>query len=371
MPPKKVRKVEEGASATTADETASVPPPAPTTDTTTALLKCDVCGDSSFPSRNKLFRHLKDCAVNLAFHTVNTALVETPTDVTNVYYYVTGGRLRGRTLGSVERYSLHRKCWEAAPSMQENRGSHGAVGVGNQLYILGGGGFRSNLATCERLDITNDKWTAIAPMTTYRHALAVVHVPELKSIYCIGGWVNGSKCSPVLEKYDVDNNSWTTCTPMDVPRRLLGATAFESKLYVFGGNADDHEDKDKKWYTDAVESYNASTNAWTRLAPLPTPGPCSAVTVGAFIFVFLHGKSVLRYDPAADTFTTLAPLPLAEWFCFDAKALGHTVYVNGGITKGVWSKAFYLYDTLANTWTELPSMQTARRRCAAALVHAA
>ncbi|ETW05573.1 hypothetical protein H310_03318 [Aphanomyces invadans] len=368
MPPKKIRKVDDAAGS--ARDAAAVPQsPQPAPDKA-PLLTCDVCGDSSFPSRNKLFRHLKDCAVNLASHKVNAALLNTQTDVTNVYYYVTGGRLRGRTLGSVERYSLHRKCWEVAPPMQENRGSHGAVGVGNTLYILGGGGFRSNLATCEKLEIPGEKWTAIAPMTTYRHALAVVYVPEQKCIYCVGGWVNGSKCSPVLEQYDIDNDKWTTCTPMEVPRRLLGATSFAGKLYVFGGNGDDHDDKHKKWYSDAVESYDPTTNAWTRKAPLPTAGPCSAVTVGAFIFVFLHGKSVLRYDPAADSYTTLAPLPLAEWFCFDANAFGHTVYVNGGITKGVWSKAFYLYDTLTNKWTELSSMQTARRRCAAALVYA-
>ncbi|KAF0689088.1 Aste57867_19360 [Aphanomyces stellatus] len=363
MPPKKIRKVDE-----TEPPAAAAPPAAPTS--TDKKLVCDVCGDDSFSSRNKLFRHLKDCAANQDFLKVNKSLVKAPADVSKLYYYVTGGRLRGRTLGSVERFSLERKCWEVAPTMIENRGSHGAVGVGNELYILGGGGFRSNLATCEKLD-GKGKWTAIAPMTTYRHALAVVYMETTKSIYCVGGWVNGSKCSPVLEKYDVTADSWTTCTPMDVPRRLLGATAFDGKLYVFGGNSDDHEHTEKKWYSDAVECYDPATDAWTRKAALPTAGPCSAVSVGAFIFVFLHGKSVLRYDPSKDTYTVVADLPLPGWFCFDAKACGNDVYVNGGIANGVWSKAFYVFDTLSSMWTELPSMQTARRRCAAALVHEA
>ncbi|KDO35300.1 hypothetical protein SPRG_00149 [Saprolegnia parasitica CBS 223.65] len=336
----------------------SSPPPAKI-QKTAPVLTCETCGASTFTSRNQLFRHIKDCAVNMAYVADVGASVPAA-DTTHLYYYVTGGRLCGKTLGSVERYSFARKCWESVPSMLENRGSHGAVGVGTELFVLGGGGFRSNLATCEKLDVETATWSQIAPMTTYRHALAVVSIPETASIYCVGGWVNGSKCSPVLEKYDVRENAWATLAPMEVPRRLLALR--------FGGNADDHDHEDKQWYSNVVECFDPSTNTWSRKAPLPIAGPCSAVTIGKYIFVLLHGRSVVRYSPSENTYVTMAALPLPEWYCFDADVAGTTIYALGGISKGVWSREFYAYDTIANTWTQLPAMKKRRRRTAAALV---
>ncbi|EQC30784.1 hypothetical protein SDRG_11545 [Saprolegnia diclina VS20] len=317
----------------------SSPPPA-TIQTTAPILACETCDASTFTSRNQLFRHIKDCAVNMTYVADVEATVPTA-ETTDLYYYVTGGRLCGKTLGSVERYSFARNCWESVPSMLENRGSHGAVGVGTELFVLGGGGFRSNLATCEKFDVSAATWSQIAPMTTYRHALAVVYIPETKSIYCAGGWVNGFKCSPV-------------------PRRLLGATAHDGKLYVFGGNADDHDHENKQWYSNVVECFDPSTNTWSRKAPLPIAGPCSAVTIGKHIFVLLHGRSVVRYSPTDDTYVTMANLPLPEWYCFDADVAGTTIYALGGISKGVWSREFYAYDTIANTWARLPPMKKRR-----------
>jgi N-acetylneuraminic acid mutarotase len=390
--------------------------------TTIRHLKCNICSEASFASRNQLFRHIKDCAANankkhktfpaelklMPHQTLPTAGI-TPAvdDLLHVYLYVTGGRLRGRTLGSVERYSLHRKCWEDVPSMLHNRGSHGAVGVGSQLFILGGGGFDSNLATCEVLHTTETTmaWKHIASMTTFRHALSTVYIPETNHIYAIGGWENGSTCSSVLETYDVASNQWVTKAPMHVRRRLLGATAWKGKLFVFGGYADNHviaENNDVEdvhdvddtsqttesnttkpnttktntakekivWTSNVVESYDPETDTWTRLAPLPIAGPCSAVTMGdSSIFVLLHGhSSIWLYCPYRDTYMMMARLPLPEWNGFDATVYGRHIYVHGGASRGKWSRAFYRFDCVDNTWQELPSMKQQRRRCAAALV---
>jgi N-acetylneuraminic acid mutarotase len=252
--------------------------------------------------------------------------------------------------------------------MIENRGSHGAVGVGGKLYVLGGGGFRSNLATCEMYDSTTSKWSAITPMETYRHALAITYMPENDSIYAVGGWINGSVCSADVERFDLVSGLWSKSASMKVARRLLGASCHRGLLYSFGGNCENNDDTEKKWFSAAVECYNPATDSWTSKADLPYPGPCSAVTVGEYIFVLLHGKCVLRYCPNSDAYTTLAALPLPDWFCFYASPYGSTIYVNGGASKGVWSRAFYSYDTLTDSWTELPQMLKQRRRCAAAIV---
>lgn len=356
-----------------------------------AGLSCKLCGLSDFDSRNKLFKHVKKCLKTPSQAQI-LASVDLSQDLTDKFIYVTGGRCRGRTLGSVERYNLSLQRWEGCTHMMENRGSHGAAAIGNRLYVFGGGGFRSNLATCEMFDCTLQLWQAVAPLKTFRHALVVFsmrisdefftqkqsvipvttqhseHLLTNKSIdliFAIGGWYDGSVCSGDVEVYDHINDSWIACASLEVPRRLLGACAYDTRLYVFGGNCDDGV-----WFTSAVECYSLATNSWSRKKDLPFPGPTSAVTIGDFIYVILHGKRMMRYCPKSDTYTELADLPLVEWFCFDVTAFGCLVYVHGGVSKGDSSKAFFSYDVRTDKWAELPSMLFPRRRCAAAIMTA-
>ncbi|CAM9961473.1 unnamed protein product, partial [Heterosigma akashiwo] len=65
----------------------------------------------------------------------------------------TGGRLRGKTLVNCERLNLAdpAAAWEPAPALADHRGSHGAAVLGATAYVLGGGGMRANLASCEAL----------------------------------------------------------------------------------------------------------------------------------------------------------------------------------------------------------------------------
>ena len=50
---------------------------------------------------------------------------------------------------------------------------------------------------------------------------------------------------------------------------------------------------------------------------MPWKGESCAASCGDFIFVFVMGKGVLKFDPKLQTFTKSADLPLPEWFAFD------------------------------------------------------
>ena len=206
------------------------------------VLVCNLC-QTTFPSRNKLYKHLQTCTRQQQEQGLFTSLEALHDEMDNKYIYVTGGRLRGKTLGCVERFSLGRGVWEACPRMMENRGSHGAAASNSRLFALGGGGFDSNLATSEEFDANVGTWTAIAPMKTFRHALSVVamnvsadffrtkqtvipvtdaHRQRTSSpdtsigdvrdgvclIFCVGGWMDGTICSGHVEAYDVATNTW-------------------------------------------------------------------------------------------------------------------------------------------------------------------
>ena len=50
--------------------------------------------------------------------------------------------------------------WEEIVHLEENRGSHTAVGIMNKglVYVLGGGGMQSNLSSGEVFSIQTNKW---------------------------------------------------------------------------------------------------------------------------------------------------------------------------------------------------------------------
>ena len=83
------------------------------------LHKCSFC-DERFASRNKLFKHFADCSSSPRQLARKLSTSATPSNkntreidssdgevnLDNFAIYVTGGRVRGRTLGSVEKYSF-------------------------------------------------------------------------------------------------------------------------------------------------------------------------------------------------------------------------------------------------------------------------
>eukprot|EP01032_Pedospumella_encystans_P026658 gene26658-30127_t len=321
-----------------------------------------------------MFKHVKKCQT--ASQIVQSAQ-QTPASEQNVirYLYVVGGRQRGRTLGSVERFSFSTQKWEDCPHMLEQRGSHGAASINGVLYAIGGGGFRSNLSSCEQYD--GKEWKLAAPLGVSRHALAVVEANN-DNVYAVGGWIDGKECSPVVERFNAVSNTWTTVAPLVQARRLHGVAAFpapteantdgkvaDDRLFAFGGNCDHPH-----WHTNSAEFYDPITNEWRVIASMPAAGGAAAATVFPFLFVFLHGKYVLRYDPVTDEYLRLSDLPLPDWNCFDVVTVPNTTHilVHGGVTNGRWCNDMYQYDAAKDEWTKMPSMRTARRRCASAIV---
>ncbi len=174
-----------------------------------ANLTCSHCKESGFGSRNKLFKHYKFCTGVLKLPKLEDISDVQFNENHDAYIYVTGGRIRGKTLGElifivsnftrlvltyiyivpvpsgyVERYSIRRNIWEKCPNMLENRGSHCSAVVDNIVYVIGGGGFHSNLDSNEKLNCATDKWEAVASMPTSRHALVGLTVGT--DVYTIG-----------------------------------------------------------------------------------------------------------------------------------------------------------------------------------------
>lgn len=120
-------------------------------------------------------------------------------------------------------------------------------------------------------------------------------------------------------------------------------------------------------------AYNPHTDTWTKKNNHPFTETCSGsyewqtFSIGSrgYAIGALSGNVSCRnvkfceYDPATDSWTTLAAFPGAFRAAFAANALGNNVYLVGGADvhepnfnfyKDVWR-----YDRTANEWTNLPN----------------
>ena len=163
---------------------------------------------------------------------------------------------------------------------------------------------------------------------------------------------------------------------------IYSLTHRTNSIYCFGGLIDN------LLCTNRVEAYSLDNNTTSECTPLPFVGSTSVITTDKdLIYVVIHGKCIVFYDPVQKKFTVLASLPLPEWFCFDISYFGilyllhyshlltHSfnysgdkIFLVGGVVNGKFSDAFYEYDIKSNTFLEKPRMISRRRRCASAIL---
>ena len=182
---------------------------------------------------------------------------------------------------------------------------------------------------------------------------------------------------------------WVKLAPFPDPSEELYGAAANGKLYVFGGLAPGWNPKG------LVYEYDPSTGKWTKKKPMPLPSHHVAFAdLNGKIYAF--GGFVLpasgpagwaplnnawEYDPAADTWKALAPMPTKRGSPVAAVVNGK-IYVIGGAGLHPGSSEPALvgnrphrsfstveeYDPATNTWREREPMPTARNHSAVGVV---
>lgn len=104
-----------------------------------------------------------------------------------VYLYTVGGRALSADENSAafERFDPESGNWERLTDMPTPRGSYGAALVDGRIVAVGGEESTRVLPTVEMYDISNEKWSAVAPINTPVHGQVVAAVGS--TLYCIGG----------------------------------------------------------------------------------------------------------------------------------------------------------------------------------------
>ncbi len=143
--------------------------------------------------------------------------------------------------------------------------------------------------------------------------------------------------------YDPATNAWSDRKPMPVPAHHIMVATVAGKIYVFGGfvrpsSVVAWQPVNKSWV------YDPAADDWQELAPMPTPrGAGEAVEVGGKIYVIGGAQSSKPGDPGA-------PIPL-----------GSVDQVVVGTVEA--------YDPATNSWQTRASMPTPRNHYFAGAVN--
>ena len=186
-------------------------------------------------------------------------------------------------------------------------------------------------------------------------------------------------------------SAWSKRAPLPRKSEEFSFATANGKLYLFGGNpAGDHDPP-----PGLVQEYDPATDRWAQKKNMPLPTHhLAAVGFAGKIYLFggaiqpqpgspnqLPVNNAWEYDPAADSWKPLAPMPTARMAAVAAEVDGK-IYVLGGASVHPGAKLVSLgpkvphqslntnevYDPATNTWQPRMSMPTPRNHAAAGVV---
>ncbi len=229
-----------------------------------------------------------------------------------------------------------------------------AVALGDKIYIFGGSTSSNVLQDAYVFDPATEVLASIASMPEARDAIAAAAVGT--DIYVFGGAafdINSWQVTSTtgIWKYSTTSNSWTTLsTTLPQPTQWAEALSFNGKIYLIGG---------------ASFTVNVFASTQTTVANYDT---------------------VLEFDPVTETLAYKTSMPGAAKMLSGA-VVGSGLYVAGGDTQtGVHNNAApwvllstetHRYDPATDTWetlaeftTDIPGVGAFGGRCLAGAAEA-
>ena len=260
--------------------------------------------------------------------------------------YVIGGYPEGRIPSDVVQvYDPASESWSFGPPLPRPMHHTMAAAVDGVLYLIGGefdgagtGRPEVYLNTVYALDPAVGDWQQRAPMPTMRSGGGVGVIAG--KIYVAGGRPPAGRDFAV---YDPAADQWERLPDLPTQRNHLGVDAIDGKLYVAGGRFGAGVGSEM---TAALEIFDPATGSWTAGASLPAPraGVTAIAANGCLYLIGGEGndadprgvfEEVEAYDPRADTWQRLTPMPTPTHGLTQAALIDGRIHVPGGaITRG-------------------------------------
>lgn len=142
-------------------------------------------------------------------------------------------------------------------------------------------------------------------------------------------------------------SAWQQKQHSNVWRDNAGTAVYDNKIYLFGGYVDGDS------ATSNAEVYDVVHDKWSNIASMPTKRASVACELNGKIYC-VGGGSVEVYDPGNNTYETKNPFSYAISTGRIAN-LNNTLYFS-------YCTTLCRYETVSDTWTSLPPMNTARSK---------
>ncbi len=191
-----------------------------------------------------------------------------------------------KPLDNAWEYDPAADTWKALAPMPTKRGAASAAVANGKIYVVGGATSlagvsesgihparpHQTLGTVEEYDPATDNWRERRGLLVPRNHHATAAVGD--RIYAIGGRIGsafisaGSNNIDLAEMYDPATDLWTVRDKMPTRRSAMGATVYNGKIIVPGG---EFQDRRQLAAFKAVEMYDPAVNRWQILPSMPHP----------------------------------------------------------------------------------------------------
>lgn len=158
---------------------------------------------------------------------------------------------------------------------------------------------------------------------------------------------------------DIELFQWTERTPMQLPRAGCAVAAVGGKLLVAGGT---YWREGKKFWCADVTRFDPSANRWETVAPLPQArGDAPAAVLGDTLYVFGGGADGMPVNTVFafqnDRWSVRPEIVLpAPRRSFSVVVIGQTFFLFGGMA-GIWTdygsvaSTFWAYEANRGWWS--------------------
>ncbi|MBN1774462.1 MAG: DUF4215 domain-containing protein [Deltaproteobacteria bacterium] len=293
---------------------------------------------------------------------------------------VVGGYDGGTFLTSAERYDPATNRWTPAGNMTRGRAMHVAALLNSGSVLIAGGSspYPTFIASAELHDPLAGSWSGTDSMAEDRGYSPAIFLHDGRLFvmggftYIGGAYVVGSRAT--TELYDPTAASWSFGTPMLQDRRThVAVTLADGRILVAGGdygNMSDHGVRRTAEIHDPVaESWTATGSmAFKRAYFGGVRLPDGRVLVAGGVYLdapggpFYYPPETEIFDPAAGTWTTVAPMSVGRsgptlTLLPDGRAV-----VIGGSDGSTTHDTAEVYDPVTDSWLPAGVMSTPRGR---------
>jgi N-acetylneuraminic acid mutarotase len=265
--------------------------------------------------------------------------------------------------------------WSAGAPMPLRLAGHATAVHAGKIYVFGGG--EAGRLCCSdavyAYDPVANEWT---PKRRIPHASEVLLGSAFTAAHTIGDTIYvvlGHTASLLDNKhyaYDPVADQWSTRAARPTYRENFASAAVNGRLYVIGGIGEigngpgDYGSADE--IKSHVEVYDPASNSWSTGAPLPMAlMGARACVFGSEIYVFggssVAGRerSILTYNTTSNSWSAKSPMPNTR-SAFDCVAVDGAAYLVGGFGLTSYFGTVERYDPFVETWSSPTRMQTPR-----------